>query len=291
MKSYWIKGKKFARHVSMAVMACLLLCGCQNMMNLADGQSVSVTGDTEVVSSTEGGKESGNGSEGNVGVEIGTIISSNAGNATGGGVLSFDDETVFRNVEDATGLAGILNEIVAKGQLYPVKAQEVQKNFTISAKTKNGNHAIYKVIIDGQNALRIGNSFYSYDARLDQFAPKDASTDEVISRLLSQSIQCDEPKEDMDYVILAEKLVYSFLDTLKTEEGKYQLEKYTPDYTTLEAKGYVGNGIEFCASVYFQTDIEDDASAFYSTNDVAFKLSERGVFKCRLSHTLKYQTS
>ncbi len=248
MKAYWIKGKKRAKGLSLVTALCLLLCGCQNMMNLADGQGAITTGDTEVVSSTEGGKESGNGSEGN------------------GGVPSFDNETVFRDIEDATGLAGILNEIVAKGQLYPVKAQEVQKNFSISAKTKNGSYAIYKVIVDGQNALRIGNSFYSYDERLDRFAPKDAFTDEVGGRLLSQSIQCDEPKEDMDYVILAEKLVYSFLDTLKTEEGRYRLEKYTPDYTTLEAKGYVGNGIEFCASVYFQTDIEDDASAFYSTS-------------------------
>ena len=98
MKAYWIKGKKRAKGLSLVTALCLLLCGCQNMMNLADGQGAITTGDTEVVSSTEGG------------------------------VPSFDDETVFRDIEDATGLAGILNEIVAKGQLYPVKAQEVQKN-------------------------------------------------------------------------------------------------------------------------------------------------------------------
>lgn len=125
MKAYWIKGKKRAKSLSLVTALCLLLCGCQNMMNLADGQGAITTGDTEVVSSTEGG------------------------------VPSFDNETVFRDIEDATGLAGILNEIVAKGQLYPVKAQEVQKNFSISAKTKNGSYAIYKVIVDGQLVLAV----------------------------------------------------------------------------------------------------------------------------------------
>ena len=254
-----LKGMNHAGSLALLILLSMLLCGCHNTLLDADEQGEIVTGGvTEIGNATDvsGDMESGEGN-GSVGNPIGE------GNAS---FPLFDDETVFRDVEDGAGLARILNEVVAGGQLYPVKAQEVQKNFSISAKTKNGNYAIFKVIIDGQSALRIGNSYYPYDERLDQFSPEGALADDVISRLLSQSIQCDEPKEDRDYVLLAEKLVYSFLDTLKTEEGKYRLEKYTPDYTTLEAKGYVGNGTEFCASVYFKTDVEDDASAFYSKN-------------------------
>ena len=97
----------------------------------------------------------------------------------------------------------------------------------------------------------------------EQFAP-DAMKGDAISRLIGRSVECNEPQEDSDYAFLAEKLVVSWLNTLRTEEGRYELKEFTPSYTTVEAKGYVGNGIEFCASVYFETDIEDDDSAFYS---------------------------
>ena len=190
-------------------------------------------------------------------------VEANGVDTYGEAVVIFDDETVFQDVDDGSELAGILNEIMAGGQLFPLKAQETRTNFSIMAETKTGSYAIRKVIIDGQSALRIGNTYYSYDERLERFAPGNISTDDVISRLMGQTIQCDEPVKDEDYVILAEKLVFPWLDTLKTEEGRYKLEKYTPSYTTLEAKGYVGNGTEFCAAVYFETDIEDDDSAFY----------------------------
>ena len=249
MKASWMKGKKHAGSGIMVILSCLLLCACQNMANIADEQSGTVTVDTEEASRTQSVEN------------VENII--DAGSETN---LLFDGETVFQNVDDGTELAKILNEIVAGGQLYPLKAEDAQKDLNTWAATKNGRITICKVSIDGQSALRIGNTYYPYDERVEQFVPKDASADDVISRLMSQSIRCDEPVEDMDYIVLAEKLVLPWLDTLKTETGKYKLEKYTPDHTTLEAKGYVGNGIEFCASVYFETDIEDEASVFYSEN-------------------------
>ena len=243
MKFNFIKEKIHARSIKLVIPLCLLLCACQNMAAVADGQGEVVTEDVEEVGSTTeengsalGSEESGNGKE--------------AG-------------TPAQDAGDAE-LAGILDEIMAGGQLYPLKAEDSQKGFTIFAETKKGNVMVCKVTIDGQSALRIGNTYYPYDERLERFATEDDFTDDVINRLLSQSVQCDEPVEDMDYVNLAEKLVFSWLDTLKTEEGRYALESYTPNYTTLEAKGYVGNGTEFCASVHFETDIEDSTSAFYS---------------------------
>ena len=217
----------------LVILFCLILCACTNAAHLADEQGGAGTGGTEEVSSTT--EENGS-----------------------------DETRILQNTDDDTELTGLLNEIMEGGQLYPVKAREAWKEFTISAVTKKGNTTICKVNIDGQSALRIGNTYYPYDERLERFAPAEDQTDDVISRLLSQSVPCDEPVDDMDYVNLAEKLVYSWLDTLKTETGRFRLEKYTPDYTTLEAKGYVGNGTEFCASVYFKTDIADDNSAFYS---------------------------
>lgn len=236
-----IRWKKHARRISIVMLTCLLLCGCQNALYLYDEQGGSVTGGEGV---TGGGNKPG---------KTGEV----------GGAL-FDDETIFRDVEDDTELAKILKEIVAGGQIYPVKALEAQNVFIASAVTKKGNLTIGKVNIDGQSALRIGNSYYPYDERLERFVPAEASADDAIRRLMGWSVECDEPSDDMDYVSLAEKLVYSWLDTLKTEEGKYRLEAYTPDYTTLEAKGYVGNGTEFCASVHFETGITKDTSAFYS---------------------------
>jgi hypothetical protein len=226
------------------------------MAPVADEQGGTVTEDTEEIGSIKSSDDP----DGNIGA-------GGVENHMGGGNeanLPFDDGTVFQDVDDGAELAAILNEIVAGGQLYPVKEEDARKEFSILAATKKGSITIRKVSIDGQKALRIGNTYYPYDERLERFAPGEDQTDDVISRLLSQSIQCEEPVEDMDYVVLAEKMVYSFLDTLKSETGKYALKEYMPDHTTLEAKGYVGNGTEFCASVYFETDIEDDASAFYS---------------------------
>ena len=254
-----IKGKKHAKSLMQVLPLCLLLCACTNVANGFGGQGESATGNGEAVSSTMEGSGNGKEADGNLGADIvGYIV-----NAQNDASLFFDDETVFRDIDDGRELAGILNEVVAGGQFYPVKAKETRNEFTISAMTKKGSYEIRKVNIDGQSALRIGNTYYHYDERIDRFAPGDALTDDVIGRLLSQSVQCEEPVDDMDYVALGEKLVYSFLDTLKTEEGRYRLEKYTPDYSTLEARGYVGNGIEFCVAVYFKTDIEVNSSAFY----------------------------
>ena len=253
------KRKTHARSINLIVLLCLFLCSCQSATPGADEQGEIVTEDVESVGSSV--EESGSGKEpdGSAGAESdGSVMDSN-----GEAVLLFDDETIFRDVEDGTELAKILNEIMAGGQLYPVKSEETRKDYAIIAETKNGNRTIRKVMIDGQDAVRIGNSYYPYDERLDRFA-LDAAADDVISRLLSQSVACDEPAEDMDYVSMAEKLVFSWLDTLKTEKGKYALQNYTPTYSTLEAKGYVGNGTEFCVSVYFETDVSDEDSAFYS---------------------------
>lgn len=251
-----MKEKKRIRYINLFILLCLFFCACTNMAPVADEQGGIVTEDTEEIGSIKSSDDP----DGNIGAGgIGKLIG--GGNEAN---LLFDDETIFQDVDDGAELAGILNEIVAGGQLYPAKAEDAQKDFSILAATKKGSITIRKVSIDGQKALRIGNTYYPYDERLERFAPREDQTDDVISRLLSQSIQCEEPVEDMDYVVLAEKLVCSFLDTLKSETGRYALQKYTPDHTTLEAKGYVGNGTEFCASVYFETDIEDDASAFYS---------------------------
>ncbi|MBP5281967.1 MAG: hypothetical protein J6Z22_05645, partial [Lachnospiraceae bacterium] len=235
----------------MMILSCLLLCSCHNALYGLDDQSEIPTGDVEeVVSSAE---ES---------INIESVLNANDADSEEG--LFFGDDTMFRDIENGKELCGILNEVVAKGQFYPVKAEEGQKGFTITAVTKTGTCGISKVNIDGQNVLRIGNSYYPYDERVERFAPENERMDDAVSRLLDQSVECNEPVDDMDYIRLAEMLVFSWLDTLKTETGRYALKSYTPDSATLEGKGYVGNGTEFCVSVYFKTDIEDDSSAFYS---------------------------
>ena len=202
--------------------------------------------------------------EDEVNAVVKTSASGNAAGTAGNTAPLFNDKTVFMDVEDSKKLAALLNEIMAGGQLYPVKTQETPTSFSISAITETDRVLIQKVNIDGQDALRIGKSYYPYDERLDQYAPASVDNDDVISRLLNQSVKCNEPKDEMDYVIMAEKLVYAWLDTLKNEKGRYKLKKYTPEYTVINAMGFVGYGTEFCATVYFSTDIEDDDSAFYS---------------------------
>ena len=202
--------------------------------------------------------------EDEVNAVVKTSALGNAAGTTGNTAPLFNNKTVFMDVEDSKKLAAILNEVMAGGQLYPVKTQETPTSFSISAITETDRVLIQKVNVDGEDALRIGKSYYPYDERLDQYAPASVDKDDVISRLLNQSVKCNEPKDEMDYVIMAERLVYAWLDTLKNEKGRYKLKKYTPEYTVINAMGFVGYGTEFCATVYFSTDIEDDDSAFYS---------------------------
>ena len=70
MKFNFIKEKIHARSIKLVIPLCLLLCACQNMATVADGQGEVVTEDVEEVGSTTeengsalGSEESGNGKE------------------------------------------------------------------------------------------------------------------------------------------------------------------------------------------------------------------------------------
>ncbi len=88
-------------------------------------------------------------------------------------------------------------------------------------------------------------------------------------RLIGLSVQCDEPKNQQEYLDTARRIVAQWLDTLPDEDGRYHLESYAftddlADNRVFHGDGYVNGGREFVCYVGFDTPTEDDNTAFYA---------------------------
>lgn len=88
-------------------------------------------------------------------------------------------------------------------------------------------------------------------------------------RLVGLSVRCDEPTDQQEYLDTARAIVAQWLDTLKTEEGRYHLASYTftddlADNRVFHGDGYVNGGREFVCYVGFDTPTDDDDTAFYA---------------------------
>lgn len=88
-------------------------------------------------------------------------------------------------------------------------------------------------------------------------------------RLVGLHVQCDEPKNQQEYLDIARKIVAQWLDTLPNEEGRYHLDSYTfaddlADNRVFHGDGYVNGGREFVCYVGFDTPTKDDNTAFYA---------------------------
>lgn len=89
-------------------------------------------------------------------------------------------------------------------------------------------------------------------------------------RLVGLSIECDEPKNQEEYLKTARTVVKPWLDSLKSEEGQYKLPNYTftdslSDNRVFHGDGYVNGGREFVCYVGFDTPTEDEDTLFYAS--------------------------
>lgn len=98
--------------------------------------------------------------------------------------------------------------------------------------------------------------------------PVSESTPE--DRLIGLSVECSEPKTQDEYLAAARKIVAQWLDSLKTETGRYKLESYSftdslADNRVFHGDGYVNGGREFVCYVGFDTPTEDESTAFFAS--------------------------
>ena len=89
-------------------------------------------------------------------------------------------------------------------------------------------------------------------------------------RLIGLSIKCKEPTNKNEYLSTAQKIVAIWLDSLKNEKGRYQLKSYhfvndLNDNRSFLGDGYINGGKEFVCYVAFDTNCEDEESAFYAS--------------------------
>ncbi|MGN0402404.1 MAG: hypothetical protein ACI4HQ_09125 [Acetatifactor sp.] len=89
-------------------------------------------------------------------------------------------------------------------------------------------------------------------------------------RLVGLSAECDEPTNPEEYLETARTVVKPWLDSLKSEKGRYRLSEYTftdklNENRTFHGDGYINGGREFVCYVGFDTPDEDEDTAFFAS--------------------------
>ncbi len=89
-------------------------------------------------------------------------------------------------------------------------------------------------------------------------------------QLIGLSVECDEPKNQEEYLETARAVVKPWLDSLKSAEGEYSLPSYTftdklAENREFHGDGYINGGREFVCYVAFDTPTEDEDTVFYAS--------------------------
>lgn len=132
------------------------------------------------------------------------------------------------------------------------------------------------LIIDGTSEYAYCDEFARLFERYCDSAGEDIPADgsdvieSVPDRLVGLSVQCSEPKNQQEYLKTARAIVAQWLDSLKTEQGRYHLDSYSftdrlADNRVFHGDGYVNGGREFVCYVGFDTPTKDENTAFYAS--------------------------
>ena len=177
----------------------------------------------------------------------------------------------------------LLTQFRALQETEPVLPKEIgQINGRIKITINGDEHSLYRYTVKNGAFVSIdGKSEYACspdtEALFDRYcAGENSNSDISVSkgtpedRLVGLSVECAEPKTQDDYLAVARKIVAQWLDSLKTETGRYKLESYRftdslADNRVFHGDGYVNGGREFVCYVGFDTPTEDESTAFYAS--------------------------
>ncbi len=132
------------------------------------------------------------------------------------------------------------------------------------------------LMVDGTSEYAYTNEFaeifqrYCDSDENDAWTTDSVSIESVPDRLIGLSVECSEPKTHEEYLTTARAVVAQWLDTLKTETGRYHLDSYKftdklADNRVFHGDGYVNGGREFVCYVGFDTPTKDENTAFYAS--------------------------
>lgn len=177
----------------------------------------------------------------------------------------------------------MLTQFRALQETEPVLPKERgQINGRIKITINGDEHSLYRytgkysafVSIDGKSEYACSPDT---EALFDRYCVGENSNSDISvskgtpeDRLVGLSVECAEPKTQDDYLAVARKIVAQWLDSLKTETGRYKLESYRftdslADNRVFHGDGYVNGGREFVCYVGFDTPTEDESTAFYAS--------------------------
>lgn len=167
----------------------------------------------------------------------------------------------------------------ASSQYYPRDYGRNRAFIDISVNGKS--HTITRLsgketylIIDGTSEYRYGEDFAGIfgkycDSAGDITDESTQGTESAPDRLVGLSVQCSEPKNQQEYLKTARAIAAQWLDSLKTEQGRYHLDSYSftdrlADNRVFHGDGYINGGREFVCYVGFDTPTKDENTAFYA---------------------------
>ena len=177
----------------------------------------------------------------------------------------------------------MLTQFRAFQETEPVLPKERgQINGRIKITINGAEHSLYRytgkysafVSIDGKSEYACSPDT---EALFDRYCVGENSNSDISvskgtpeDRLVGLSVECAEPKTQDDYLAVARKIVAQWLDSLKTETGRYKLESHRltdslADNRVFHGDGYVNGGREFVCYVGFDTPTEDESTAFYAS--------------------------
>ena len=181
--------------------------------------------------------------------------------------------------EEWTELLGQFRALQETEPVFPKESGELSGRIRI---TINGDeHTLYRCTGKSSTFVSIdGKAEYAClsdtAALFDRYCSEESYGEIPVSestpedRLIGLSIECSEPKTQDEYLAAARKIVAQWLDSLKTETGRYKLESYSftdslADNRVFHGDGYVNGGREFVCYVGFDTPTEDESTAFFAS--------------------------
>lgn len=201
-------------------------------------------------------------------------------------ISAMEEDIVYLNdtalsKEDSQKIRELILKLSKEEEAEIISPDPVKTYYTI--KSKSDSLFVQKCTGRYERYLMINDSFYrcneEIDALVSSLLPENDTNVHLSAnhingtpedRMYSYTLECKEPHEDEEYIVIGEKLAKMWLDSLADEEGSYHLGSYKMQSGELWGKGIVGGGREFCVECWFDVSDTGEKSVFCEPEDSGY---------------------